>query len=620
MPSGDLDGDGTPDVIVGESCATPPVQDFRRPATLPLTLLSGRTGRPAWTAGALPMAFEAHGHSPVVWAVPRIVEPGAAADLIVRHNSPFLKASPTPPPLGAETRPHLARVSGRTGRILWDLELADRPTYDLYPSVMPFPKFEDLDGDDNLDVLLLTDRQGGGAESMFNLQAISLHDGRRLWSRTFDNPRTSYPRVVIADAGDPARPIVAIMSDLPGTADRTIGVRAFDGRDGRPRWSWSRDRDPSGAWPLIVAARQGQGGERRICVSYRAPGRRHEMVFLDGDGREARRCDWPDENPPGIADLDGDGRDELILRHDGRLRAWDADLRELWSRPTGDLGFVESIIRPAKDRPAGLLLDSGVFLDGKTGRPAWLTVGEPEPDGRGAPGSILDPGDAARPPLLIAQQFGATIARTATPATPSGASVPPGRADGDPRWTRPLPWTRPILFTIGPKGFLVVVGLALANVALPLGILRLAARRRPWTIRLLMALPIAAAVPLTVFQTFEPLVPVQIGATPASPRLVFTLLTLAGVPIVALVAKAVLDLIRHRWRAIARLTLLTVAASVLVAVAWLVFDSGHRPSYDRYDRSNWYLAGIPGTYVVGVLMVVGWPLRAAYRLLRRRSA
>jgi hypothetical protein len=151
MPAGDLDGDGTPDVIVRESCAIPPVQSLRRPPTLPLMLLSGRTGRPAWTAGALPVAFEAHGHSPVVWATPRIVEPGAAADLIVRHNSPFLTASPTPPPRNAVTRPHLARVSGRTGRILWDLELADRPMSDRYPNVMPFPKFEDLDGDDNLD-------------------------------------------------------------------------------------------------------------------------------------------------------------------------------------------------------------------------------------------------------------------------------------------------------------------------------------------------------------------------------------------------------------------------------------------------------------------------------------
>ena len=323
------------------------------------------------------------------------------------------------------------------------------------------------------------------------------------------------------------------------------------------------------------------------------PGRRHEMVFLDGDGREVRRCDWPYENPPGVADLDGDGRDELIFWLDGRLRAWDTDLRDLWSRP-GDLGFVESIIRPTKDRPARLLLYSGAFLDGKTGRPAWLTVREPEPDGRGAPGTILDPGDAARPPLLIAQQAGTTIARTATPATPAGRPGParPGRrrpsldppapldppdrlhhrGEGVSRHRGPGPRQR------GPAAGDPPAGRPPPPLDHPAADGSADRRRRP-------------ADGLSGLRAPGP---GQIGATPASPRLVFSLLTLAGVPIVALVAKAGRDLIRHRWKAIARLAALTVAASVLVAVAWLVFDSNHRPSYDRYEGSSWYLAGIPG--------------------------
>jgi outer membrane protein assembly factor BamB len=637
MPAGDLDGDGTPDVVVGEGCSTPPARAVRRPATLPLTLLSGRTGRPVWMAGALPLPFEAHGHSHVHWATPRIVEPGAAADLIVWHNGPSPKASPTPPPGGPDTRPHLARVSGRTGRILWDLEVSDRPNFDLYDSVMPFPKFEDLDGDDRLDILLAMYEERGGAVPTFALQAISLHDGRRLWSRTFDHPEGSHPGVAIADAGDPARPIVAVLSRSPGTGDQRLSVRAFDGRDGRPRWSWSREEDPDGIrWHRILAARPGPGGERRICVSYAAPGRRQQMAFLDGEGREARRRDWPgqsplgmflngnglqarprdwpDEESPRVADLDGDGRDELILRHDGPLRAWDTDLRETWSH---EYWPIEEIVPASRDRPAWLLLDSGVFLDGKTGRPAWLTVVERPLDDRPSPGSVLDPGDAARPPLLIAHQVGTTIVRTATAATPAGAPVPPGRADGDPRWIRPLPWTGRILHTIGPKGFLAFMGLALVNVAVPLAILWLAARRRPWTVRVLLALPIAAAIPLTVFQTIEPLVPAQIGTQPVSSKVVFALATIAGVPIVVLGVVAAWSLVRRRWKAFAWIAGFTVAASALIAAVWLGIDSRAMPAIEHYSRSDWYLAAVPGAYAVGVLIPVAWTLRAAYRILRR---
>ena len=73
-----------------------PASMLRRPATLPLLLLSGRTGRRLWTAGPLPLAFEAHGYSMVRWAEPRIVEPGAPPDILVRHDSPFLAARQDP--------------------------------------------------------------------------------------------------------------------------------------------------------------------------------------------------------------------------------------------------------------------------------------------------------------------------------------------------------------------------------------------------------------------------------------------------------------------------------------------------------------------------------------------
>ena len=75
-----------------------------------------------------------------------------------------------------------------------------------------------------------------------------------------------------------------------------------------------------------------------------------------------------------------------------------------------------------------------------------------------------------------------TVCRFALPATPRGDYVPPsgarpptGLAREDPRWTRRLPWTNLMAAQTARTGLLAVVGLALVNVFLPLGILRLAA-------------------------------------------------------------------------------------------------------------------------------------------------
>ena len=63
-----------------------------------------------------------------------------------------------------------------------------------------------------------------------------------------------------------------------------------------------------------------------------------------------------------------------------------------------------------------------------------------------------------------------------------------------------------------------------------------------------MALPIAAAVPLSVLQAVEPLMPAQFGPLAVSPRLVFLLGTLAGIPIAAYAIIAGWSLLQRRWK------------------------------------------------------------------------
>ncbi len=612
-------------MLVQEQAQQLPIQAIRGPATLPLLLLSGRTGRPVWAAGPLPIDFEAHGYSQVQWMEPRIVEPGAPPDLLVRHNSPFLAASATPPPANAASRQNLARVSGRTGRILWDIPLEDRPLIQPFGYAPP-PVLHDLDGDGVLDAAMTTQGPPGPTGlPTFELRAISLRDGRPLWSRPFTNNAFHFaPHFEIFDPGAGKPPVLVALFEDSSPGNLVLSVRAFDGRDGKPLWTWD-DREhptdrPSNPW--LIAARQERGRSARLCVNYVDRGGKRRIVVLDLDGREVARRDVPGEQPCSMAaDGDGDGRDELLVWHADRLRAWDLDLKERWSWPEKFATFGQ-VIPASAGRTPEVIMTAGLGLDGPTGRPRWKGQGDQVWPFQ-AP-QILDPGDSTSLPLQLVHRQGETICRRTMPAapdgtfaTPLGNPVPPGLPREDPRWTRLLPWIEPVVYRLGLKGFAALAGLAVVNMMVPLGILRLASRRRVWSVRALMALPVAAAVPLWVFQAVEPLIPAQVGTTPVSPRIVFALATVAGLPIVLFAATAGWNLVRGRWKPLVRMAALTAVASAITAAAWLWADSRTMPAIEHYGRSGWPLVLVPGAYVVGILLPIAWILRRAYRWLRK---
>jgi hypothetical protein len=627
MPAGDLDGDGTPDVIVQEDNSEPPARVLRGRATLPVLVLSGRTGRPVWVAGPLPLDFEAHGYSGVQWAGPQVIEPGTAPDVVVRHHSPFSKASPTPPPANAPIEDHLARLSGRTGRILWDVPLAARPTpFGAFNGNIPPSIFEDLDGDGGLDALLLVLSTAGAPNPGFDAKAVSLRDGRVLWSQYVPVANSMWtPRVMTFDTDNPKRPAVALYHSTNEGDKIAVSVRAMDGADGKPRWTWTTPADLNSGYSML-AARLAGDCRRRVCLAIAGPDGDRRILVLGADGRETLRRELPRDQKesfiPTVIDLDGDGRDEWLFRHDGKNLALGPGFEDLWSWPDALHGIAWCI--PASGgRPAVLVLQNGVALDGKSGRPVWLAPRDP--GAATSPATLLDPGDSTRRPLLTYDPAATmTIARSAmattpagVPSSPVGDPVLPGRSDGDPRWTRPLPWTGLILFTVGPRGFLAFAGLALINLAAPLILLRLAARRRPWTLRLLMALPIAAAIPLAVFQTIEPLLPAEIASRAVSGRTAFALYTLAGLPLATYAATVLSGAARLRLKRLAVLIALTLVASAIVAEVWVWFDRRTMPAIEHYGRSGWPLAVLLGAYATGILIVLAWPVRRFYRWLKR---
>ena len=233
-------------------------------------------------------------------------------------------------------------------------------------------------------------------------------------------------------------------------------------------------------------------------------------------------------------------------------------------------------------------------LDGPTGRVHWTYKATPR-----ASVSLLDPGDDARLPLVVTAETDRRPAgrscprrRPATTNPRPALRVPAGLIPDDPRWTRPLPWTGPIARVASPTWVFTVIGLALVNVVLPIALLRLAARRRPWTLRLLMMLPVAAAVPLCAYLAVEPLMPAQVAPLPPYPKLLFALATVAGIPVVMLVSLAGWSLLRLRWNSLVLLVGLTLLASAIIAAAWLRYDS-LRHAFARELRPHGLVPG-PG--------------------------
>ncbi len=497
----------------------------------------------------------------------------------------------------------------------------------------------DLDGDGTLDAAVMIRRATQPGQPEFELKVISLHDAVNRWSRLihYDGTFSGYPAVVIGK-GAPSEPATLFVEESPATStSNELLVHALSGRDGADRWTWRSgagegDRKVVGGIDGIALD---HAWTDAVCVTFSNLRRESRIVILDLDGKERASRSLPPENTPtnyfppvgdSMVDLDGDGHDELIVWSDNRLSAWGSDLKDRWSFPTDDMSILR-VVRPYPGRPSTLILPPSRAIDGTTGELRWLHKPFPLSSRNG--GELLDPGNPTRLPRLIFNRNNpsATICRNALPATPkgdylppSGASPPPGLARDDPRWTRGLPWTNLMTPHTARTSLLAVTGLALLNVFVPLSLLWLAARRRPWSLRVSMALPVAVAVPLTAFQAVEPLLPIPPPSAPlpSGSLALFALGSAAGVPLIAYVILLAMTLLRRRWRNLLFLTAFTLLASFTTAAIWLWLDMRTMPAIERDSRSGWDLALLPGACAIGVLMLIICPIRQTTRWITRR--
>ncbi len=398
LPDGDLDGDRIPDVIVRNEFLLAAATPSKRAATLPLQALSGRTGAHLFKVGPLPLGYQASGYSRIESIEVRIIEPRGTPDLLVRHDSPFALPRAKAAQAGIDTNPHLARVSGRDGRVVWDICLAEGTV--IHSGSKLSANVADLDGDGALDSVILIPPPFGPGRRPTKLAAISLRDGKQLWSTSLGTHAFGAHVFAVDDLdGDGHPEVVLIGHDYQAH----VIVTAFDGRDGSPRWTWST-RALYQPEPGMVLADLDGNGKRQVCLSIAPLSGRRRVVILDCEGHERTRREVACEggNALNAADLDGDQRDELLLQSGDRLQAWSGKLKDLWSSPP-KFARIDQILPASQGRPATILLQPAVGLDSQSGRPRWS--GQPPLKPPAFNPTLLDPGDAKRmPPSMSVHQ------------------------------------------------------------------------------------------------------------------------------------------------------------------------------------------------------------------------
>ncbi|MDQ7779061.1 MAG: protein kinase [Planctomycetota bacterium] len=311
---GDLDGDGTADVVgvceEGEH--------------LQLRALSGKDGKPAWSF-SVPTADPSKGHdffSPVISDLDRDGSPeivagasdgrvyalkmkgaGDTAVLWSHKVGAYVNSQPVQADLTGDgiedfvvtgNNSIVLAISGSDGKEFWKCR-TDQVPYS--------PAFGELDGDGTPDIVVRTERA---------LFAISGRRGTVFWETPAPGPcRLDGRRVVVlADLdGDGRSDIVA------GSLDKS--VRAISGVDGKKSlWRFETGSEVAFVPAVFIEAVQGDAeGGRPPRVRVVVACMNGQVFVLDGrDGSVVRAYDMrsPSAASPILVDLDGDGEVDIV--------------------------------------------------------------------------------------------------------------------------------------------------------------------------------------------------------------------------------------------------------------------------------------------------------------------
>jgi tRNA A-37 threonylcarbamoyl transferase component Bud32/outer membrane protein assembly factor BamB len=458
---GDLDGDGTPDVLVFHPAAHPPS---------PLQAFSGKDGHPLWRADWIE---NQEWITRCYWLDCRDLNGDGRPQVLIAYlkGAPELRWEPSFRGSGGGGWGNgvhslwLAKLSGRTGQG-WQTKLGagflqeeSRETIAQKPTFRP--GLADLNGDGVLDLIVCSHPEGEAPRErkgarISELLAVDGRDGHFLWRQPL--PSTSdwqsyFPALALSKPGKDGSVVVHVASG------NTPLVSAWDGRTGQQLWGWADNQwlrpENDHCCPTPVVADLDGTGACSVCVPVRR-GKRNLLVILGPDGKERRalavRPSAPDRERFQVwsGDLDGDGKDELVFLSDGKVRAVRGDGRPIWKEdwplPAG--GDILAVLPAAGRHGASVAVGSGnaVYgLDGRTGRLSWRC------DGPGRATVVLSAAPPGGLPTVLfgLRQLDATVCRQALPVDAPGKYVlltptpwDYGPPPEDPWLTVPLPWVK----------------------------------------------------------------------------------------------------------------------------------------------------------------------------------
>ena len=185
----------------------------------------------------------------------------------------------------------LSRISGRTGRTMWDIPTSTRPALGF--GNIPLHAFGDFDGDGWLDVVLALPHTGDAGETEYTLTAVSLRDGKVRWSQRlgFQSGISMLGDLRVGDVDGDKRPDVVVLEAQADGSTKELTVRVIDGGDGSSRWTWKGGlaQDVPDDWQAMTLANLDGTGTQSVCVCYfiaQAIGGVRKIVILDQHGKE----------------------------------------------------------------------------------------------------------------------------------------------------------------------------------------------------------------------------------------------------------------------------------------------------------------------------------------------
>ncbi len=226
--------------------------------------------------------------------------------------------------LQGDARPEILAADSATGKLfcldgagqqLWSFQLpsgTDSP-----------PAIADLDADGVLEIVIGTmwTRDGEGRVCVLNSASQEL-----LWSRSIPGCVQSEPCLVeLNDDG---------VLDVVVTSWRgDHAVHALDGATGATLWSLATEPGSHQVGMYHGVALAGRGAATRLLVATCAG----QVLCLDRQGavQWSQQLDAYLFAPPTVGDLDGDGRDEVLVAAQEMVALAVADGRELWRSPLG---------------------------------------------------------------------------------------------------------------------------------------------------------------------------------------------------------------------------------------------------------------------------------------------